>query len=390
MNAITSRIAPSTPQAGLQGTGSAATNAPTATSTPLDTEARHGSGPFEGCQVAVGDGQATQRLHDAHLAAQLSSVASDIEAKISSLPANHGLAGLKERQLSHGDGQATARSRGVGAAILHVLSSVSNLLKTLLQTFKISSLNSQERSAVAQWEKARADVKNLGTLPHDALAMQKAQDRLTRATEAKTTLQRAIFDADVTQLTGVLAKDPMPSANTSAAESIHTQAVKDWKRDGVTINGTTFSASPENDNVRNASTALSAACGKPMAQWTSRFANQQVFVPLSKLIGQQPLGPDGETDFLPGGLARQMYTITVLPDTSVQIDLYCSWDPLRALSTSRNDVLDILELDEGSSITAQFSLRLEMPSSGSANAPPTVSILRPLELTTDIRHSADQ
>lgn len=395
MNAIAPRISSSISATGLQGTDTAATNAPASTSRPINTETRNGLSSLGGRQIAVGDGLATQALHRAHstLQATLASASSDLQAKVDSAAphsSDQGIARLKERQLGNGDGQATARSRGASSAtILRVLSGVSNLLRTLLQTIKTANMNGQERSAAMQWEKARADVKSLGALPHDAPAMQKAQDRLTRATEAKNSIQLQIFQADVSELKGVLLKDPMPSADAPAAESIHQQAVKDWKRDGVNINGKTFPPSQESHSVREASTDLAEACGKPMAQWVSRFANQQAFSPLTTLISKLPLGANGETGFLPVGTAEQRYTITVLPDKSVQIDLYCSWDSPPGLTSARNGEIDILELNKGSNITAKFSLQLEMPSSGSADAPPTVSMLKPLELTTDIRHSAD-
>ncbi|MCT9809413.1 hypothetical protein N0K08_02075 [Acidovorax sp. Be4] len=392
MNVIASRISPSIPPTGLQGTDTAATNAPDHS---RDTEARNGLGPLGGRQIAVGDGRATQALHraDSTLQATLAGVSPDLQAKVDSAAppsSDKGIARLKERQLGNGDGQAAARSRGASASILRVLSGVSNLLKTLLQSIKTTSMNRQERSAVMQWEKAHAAVKNLGALPHDAPVMQQAQERLTRAMEARTSSHQQIFHAEVSQLKGVLLTDPMPSADTSAAESIHQQAVKDWKRDGVTIDGKTFPPSQESHNVREASTALAEACGKPMAQWVSRFTNQQAFSPVSTLISKLPLGVNGEAGFLPVGTAQQSYTITVLPDKSVQIDLCCSWDSPPGLTSARNGEIDMLELDKGSNITAKFSLQLEMSSLGATDAPPTVSVLKPLELTTDIRHSTDQ
>ncbi len=93
-------------QTGPQGTGTAATSAPS--STPLDTAVRNGSGPLSGRQIAVGDGLATQRLRSAK-ATPPPHAFPDIKADAS--PADNGIARLKERQLGHGDGQVSDRSR---------------------------------------------------------------------------------------------------------------------------------------------------------------------------------------------------------------------------------------------------------------------------------------
>ncbi len=133
---------------------------------------------------------------------------------------------------------------------------------------------------------------------------------------------------------------------------------------------------------------LSAACGKPMAHWVSRYANQSGMEPVSPLIRTLPLGLDGETGYLPrGNEAPQHYTITVLEDKSVRIDVRCDWASMTSMTTAD---MDILELDKSSRIASSYSLLLTMPPSAAADAQPIVSILKPMELITDIRHSADQ
>lgn len=363
MNAIASRISPSIPATGLQGTDTAATNAPASTSHPIDTETHLGLGSLGGRQIAVGDGQATQALHRAHstLQATLASASPDLQAKVDSAAPHsrsNAIARLKERQLGNGDGQAAARSRGADATILRLLSGLGTLLKTLLQ------------APLALFRSASPPAKS----PQPGAAQLKS------------------FAEEACQLVGELKSIPVPSADTPAGEMLCKQALRDIKAVGITVNGKHYPPSEKNEDMQALSQDLSAACGKTMAHWVSRYANQQILGPVSALLGQLPLGPDGETGLLPLGGSRQSYNITVLPDKSLQLDLECHWTSIPALAPrdpGRAGAM-LVEVDPSSTITTKFSILLKMDPSAPADAPPSASVLKPLEFNAQIKHFTNQ
>lgn len=352
MKAIAPRIPPSIPSTGLQGTDTAATNAPASTSHSLDTSARKGLGSLGGRQIAVGDGQATQILRRAHTRLQATPTSA---APPSS---DNGIARLKGRQLGNGDGQATARLRDASAAILHVLSALGILLMALLQA---------------------------------PLALFRSANPLDKSPQPSAA-QLTSFAEEACQLVGELKNIPVPSADTPAAEMLCKQAMRDIKAVGITVNGKHYPPSEKDEDMQALSQDLSAACGKTMAHWVSRYANQQILGPVSALLGQLPLGPDGETGLLPLGGSWQSYTITVLPDKSLRLDLECHWNSIPALAPrdpGRAGAV-MVEVDPSSSITTQFSILLKMDPSAPADAPPSASVLKSLEFNADIKHFADQ
>ncbi len=184
MNTIASKISSSIPLAGLQDTGAVATKEQALASSAIDTKVCSGRGPLSGRQIAVGDGQATQALRRANATTPASS---SPDLKVEMDDASPGIDSLKERKLSHGDGQTAARSAAAGAAILRLLSGISNLLKTVLQ------------APLALFE---------STNPQ-----QKSPQPSARALDS--------FHQQVTQLEGVLATDPLPPADASEEKILH-------------------------------------------------------------------------------------------------------------------------------------------------------------------------
>lgn len=363
MNAIAPRISPSIPSTGLQGTDTAATNAPASTSHSLGTPTNNGLASLGGRQIAVGDGQVTQTLRRAHLRQQasLASGYPNLKATAGSAAppcSDNGIARLKVRQLGNGDGRATARLRDAGAAILRLLSTLGNLLKTLLQA---------------------------------PLALFRSANPLDKSPQPSAA-QLTSFAQEACQLVGELKDIPVPSADTPAGEMLCKQALRDIKAVGITVNGKYYPPSEKNEDMQALSRDLSAACGKTMAHWVSRYANQQILGPVSALLGQIPLGPNDETGLLPMGGSRQNYTITVLPDKSLQLDLACHWISIPALAPSDPERAGaaIVEVDPRSTITTRFSILLKRDPSAPADAPPSVSMPKPLEFNAAIKHFADQ
>lgn len=111
MNDIASRMAPGLPQIALRGMDSAPTATAPAASPPLNTKVRFGMGTLSQRLIAVGDGQAAQRMQDGRAAlAMLAGASPAIKAMLAdgaAGPAPHGILHLKERQLGHGGGQGT-------------------------------------------------------------------------------------------------------------------------------------------------------------------------------------------------------------------------------------------------------------------------------------------
>lgn len=108
MNDIAPRVASGLPPTALQGIDSA----PITPSPAPDTKARFGTGPMSQRLIAVGDGQAAQRMHDGRVAqARLAGASPAVRAMLANSaagPGPHGILLLKERQLGQGGGQGTA------------------------------------------------------------------------------------------------------------------------------------------------------------------------------------------------------------------------------------------------------------------------------------------
>lgn len=355
MNAITSRTSPSIPQTGLEGTGTVATKGQALASSALDTEVRSGCGALSGRLIAVGDGKATQALRSASSTPQASS-SPDLKAKMGN--ASPGIARLKERQLSNGDGQSAARSRGAGAAILRVLSGISNLLKTVLQ-----APLALFRSASPQYPSPQPSANQLKS-----------------------------FEANACRIGDEFKAIPVPTADTPEGDVLCKQAVSDIKRVGITVNGKLYPPNGTNEDMQALSKDLSSACGKTMAHWVSCYANQQILGPITELLAQLPLGPNGEAGFQPMGTSRQAYSITVLPDKSLQLDVECDWNsiPVLALRAPEEMGEGMVEMNPSSSITTQFSIHLKMDPSAPADTPPIASMLKQPECSINLKYLANQ
>lgn len=355
MNTIASKTFPRSPQTELRDTGTVATKEQALASSAIDTRVRSGCGPLSGRQIAVGDGQATQALRRANAATQ-ASVSPDLKVKMED--ASPGIAHLKERKLSHGDGQSAARSAAASAAILRLLSGISNLLKTVLQ-----APLALFRSASPQHQSPQPSADQLKS-----------------------------FEANACKIGDEFKAIPVPTANTPEGDVLCKQAVSDIKRVGITVNGKLYPPDGTNEDMQALSRDLSAACGKTMAHWVSCYANQQILGPIAELLAQLPLGPNGEAGFQPMGTSRQAYSITVLPDKSLQLDVKCDWNsiPVLALRAPEEMGEGMVEMNPSSSITTQFSIHLKMDPSAPADTPPIASMLKQPECNINLKYLADQ
>lgn len=198
----------------------------------------------------------------------------------------------------------------------------------------------------------------------------------------------AFFHQEVVRLTGSLATGAPLQQPPSVPRGLHESAIKDWLRDGVTINGNVYGGEGGEGalDMEIAARLLTRMCGDnpAMAEWVSRFANQQMGMPLMAVLMQEPLGPDGTPgfQFIGGSLA---HSISALADGSIQVDVVYQWTPSKSPSLYLYPEVPF-PVDERSSLTARCSIRLEAAANGSTLDMPVASILHPLNISSNVIH----
>lgn len=294
---------------------------------------------------------------------------------VGTLPASVGQArtgtgALSGRQIAVGAGENRERAQGAMAAVRSLLSGLTNALWTLVM------------SPVALARNIASYV--MGTRASDAAAVQ------SPSRETADAQRQAIddFHAQAVVLKGGLATDPVLAQAPDVPSGLHFTAVKDWSRSpGVVIDGETYGAAHfagERD-MHAAAGQLTQMCNgnAAAAEWISRFANQQMGMPMMQLLLQLPLGPDGKSGFF---LNDPTLTprISRLGDGAIGLTMQLDWEAgktpglyVEAGAPSR--------VHPDSRLTARCSLRFELPAENTSREMPTVSLLEPVEWAADIR-----
>lgn len=280
-----------------------------------------------------------------------------------------GAGGLSARQIAVGSGNNRERAQGAMAAIKSLFSGLTHAL----------------------WAVVMSPVALARSIASYAMTCRAAAPR--PAADTGSALREAIagFHAQAVLLTGALSREPVLAQAADVPRGLHATAVKDWSRwPGVVIDGETYGAA-HFAGVRDAHAAamqLTQMCNgnAAAAEWISRFANQQMGMPLTELLLRLPIGPNGESGFF---LNDPTLTprIARLDDGSVEVTISLDWE-------ARNT--PALYLDPGAPVrvqadgrlTAGVALRFELPADNTSVEMPRVSISKPLEWTADIRPAA--
>lgn len=195
------------------------------------------------------------------------------------------------------------------------------------------------------------------------------------------------FHQDAVTLTGNLATDTPLQQPATVPRGLHSTAIRDWMRDGITIEGRMYggkSGAGAKDMDAAAQRLIQLCEGNPAAaEWISRFANQQVAMPLMHVLMQEPLGPNGTRGFMFNG-GSLSHSISALQGGGIRLDVLYQWEPgknpeqyLQPNSPS--------PVDARSHLTARCSLRFELPLTSTSLEMPAVSVLKPLDVQADVR-----
>ncbi len=284
-----------------------------------------------------------------------------------------GIGALSSRQIAVGPGENRESAQGAMAAIRNLLSGLTNALRALVMSPVVLARN------IASYV--------VGSRAFDAAPAQGP------AREMAPQLRQAIdtFHSQAVILTGELATEPVLTQASPVPGGLHRTAVADWNRlPGVVLEGETYGAPgfAGKRDIDAAARQLTKMCNgnAAAAEWISRFANQQLGMPMTQLLFQLPLRPDGDSGFI---LSDPTLTprISCLSDGAIEVSMRLDWEARKTPE---------LYLDAGapsrvhadSKLTAGFSLRFELPEDSSSREMPKVSLLKPMEWKADIRPAA--
>lgn len=195
------------------------------------------------------------------------------------------------------------------------------------------------------------------------------------------------FHQDAVVLTGKLATETPLQQPAGVPRGLHSTAIRDWLRDGITIDGRVYGgkSGAGAQHMDAAAWRLIQICeGNPAAaEWISRFANQQVAMPLMHALMQEPLGPGGTSGFLFNG-GSLSHSISALRDGGIRLDVLYQWEPGKNPEQYLQPNAPF-PVDAKSHLTARCSLRFELPLNSTSLEMPKVSVLKPLELQAEVR-----
>lgn len=282
--------------------------------------------------------------------------------------ARTGVGAMSGRQIAVGAGENRGRAQGAVASIRNLLSGLTNALWTLV------------KSPVVLVRSIASYLMRLGAgaaTPRPAVEVSPAQRQAIDS-----------FHAQAAVLTGELASKPLLSHARDVPRGLDPTAVKDWSRaPGVVIDGETYGAAQfagERD-IDAAAVRLTQMCNgnAAAAEWISRFANQQMGMPMMQLLLQLPLGPEGESGFF---LNDPTLTprIARLGDGAIEVTMSLDWEA-RKTPGLYVDAGAPSRVHPDSQLKFGFALRLDLPADNTSEDMPTVSLSTPVEWTSSIR-----